>query len=355
MLIETNEYDKFTKMKNRLYDPSLMKILKNINIIQHIFSNKIDKYKMNKNIIHITVSINNKINYNYVLYVSMYSLLSNCNKDKTFVIYHILCTPDFNTSSIIIFKSLINKFSQNVELIFYNMGNNLIEYKNSSFTQVTYYRLYTSLFIDADRIIHLDGDTLVFSDLNEMFNLDFNNNYILGFYDILSDGIDYLRLKSNIYINAGVILINLKKMRKDKIIFQIIKMLESHIHLRNDDQTIFNYLLYPKIGRLPSKYGIWNFGDKSDINIYLSHLRTKISIKELEEAFKSPIIVHSVLCFPKPWFVRSNFTRRYTNCKRRNNCSCTKYINLWHSIAKRTEYYEEISNFTGIKNNYYCK
>ena len=108
----------------------------------------------------------------------MFSLLYNCNKDKTFIIYHILCTPDFDFASIRIFFKLVKKFSSNVEMIFYNMGNNFIKYKKSFYSQATYYRLLVPIFIDADRIIHLDGDTLVFSDLNEMYNLDFNDNYI---------------------------------------------------------------------------------------------------------------------------------------------------------------------------------
>ena len=77
--------------------------------------------------------------------------------------------------------------------------------KNARFSEATLYRVLAPLFIDSDRLIHLDGDTLVFKDLNEMYNLDFNDNYIFGMYDFLTYGVDYLGLKSNIYINAGVI------------------------------------------------------------------------------------------------------------------------------------------------------
>ena len=139
---------------------------------------------------------------------------------------------------------------------------------------------------------------------------------------------------------------NLKKMRDDKKIFEIINITNSNIELRNNDQTILNYLLYPKIGRLPSKYAIFNFEDKSDIEHYLSIIRNKIPKKELEEAFKNPIIIHSVLCTPKIWNIHSNYSKEFTKCVQRNNCSCIKYIKLWHSIAKKTDYYDEISNFT---------
>ena len=351
-IIETNQYKNFNRIKNN--PNSIFKeILNEITIIKHIYSNKIDIYLRNKNIMHLTVSLNNKENYKYILYVSMYSLLNSCNKNKTFIIYHILSTPDLSESSIDIIKTLVYKFPENVEMIFYNMGNSFMEFKEKTiyYGQVTYYRLLAPLFIDSTRILHLDGDTLVFSDLYEVYNLDFNDNYILGCYDLISGALDYLGLKSTIYINDGVILINLKKIRKENKMVEIFNMLKNNIKLQHYEQTIYNYVFFPKIGRLPSKYVIFNFEDKSDINVYLSLLRTKIPIEELEEGFKNPVIIHHILCFPKIWSFKSKYYRIYTNCSRRKNCSCKKYINLWHSIAKKTRYYKEISKFTGVKVN----
>lgn len=44
-----------------------------------------------------------------------------------------------------------------------------------------YYKLLIQLlFPFIERMIHLDGDTIVFKDLCEMFNLPFNDNYFLG-------------------------------------------------------------------------------------------------------------------------------------------------------------------------------
>ena len=49
-----------------------------------------------------------------------------------------------------------------------------------------------------------------------MYNLNLNDNYILGLYEINSNGLDYLGLNSSIYINADVALLNLNKMRQRK-------------------------------------------------------------------------------------------------------------------------------------------
>jgi lipopolysaccharide biosynthesis glycosyltransferase len=279
----------------------------------------------------------------------MLSVLLNCNEEKTFVVYHILCSPDFDELSINIYKSLFNNFSHNVEMIFYNMGNHFMKHKNTRWSQTTFYRILTPLFINEDRIIHLDGDTLTFSDLSEMYNLDFDDNYILGFYEIISNGLDYLGLNSTSYFNAGVTLFNLKKLREDNKTFELIELCNSDVELTEVDQTALNYLLYPKIGRLPSKYGIFNFEDESDLKLYYNLLRTKVPLNELEEALNNPGIIHLILCKPKPWFPNSNYMKEFTDCEQRHDCSCAKYFNLWHSIANLTDYYEEILNFTGVK------
>jgi len=349
IIIESKDYKKFNKLIRKSTSPFVIKMLKEIKIIRHIFVKNIESYKKKKNIIHISVSLNKNKNYKYVLLVSMYSLLLNCN-NSTFVIYHILCTPDFDEASIIIFKSLLNKFSPKVEMIFYNMGNIFKNRKNCMYSEATYYRLMLPIILDEERILNLDGDTLTFSDLNELYNLDFKDNYILGFYDYSSWGVDYLGIKSKSYINAGVILLNLKKIREDKKDLLLFKLPYSKIELKKDDQTVFNYLLYPKIGRLPSKYVTFNFEDKSDIIFYSKFLRTNISIEDMENSLKNPIIIHNVICSPKVWYNNTQYIKGAGTCSQRKNCSCRKYFDLWHNFAKQTEYYENISKFTFVKN-----
>ena len=46
------------------------------------------------------------------------------------------------------------------------------------------------------------------------------------------------------------------------------------IKLTQVAQTAINYALYPNIGRLSSKYGIYNFEDKNDLNVYYNLFRT---------------------------------------------------------------------------------
>ena len=87
----------------------------------------------------------------------------------------------------------------------------------------------------------------------------------MGFLDILSGAVDYLGLISEKYINAGIILMNLEKIRKDEKHYELLYMALNHKNLKHQDQTIINYVLYPNIGLLPFKYGIFNFPTLFDI------------------------------------------------------------------------------------------
>ena len=122
-IIESKEYKKFNKIKDKISYPSIDGIITKIKIIKHIFNKNIEYNKKGKKIIHITVSINNKKVYKYILLVQMQSLLMNCDKNSTFIVYHLLCTSDFNELFITILKSLFISFPNNLEMIFYNMGN----------------------------------------------------------------------------------------------------------------------------------------------------------------------------------------------------------------------------------------
>ena len=344
IIIESQYHDGFEKMK-QIYtkDENLMPFIEQINVISHIYINKKDH---NKNIIHIGMSLDNK--YAFIILVSMESILINCKKNETFIKFHLLCNPDVKDASILKIKSLIYKYSSNTELTFYSMGNNFKEKKNFR-SQATYYRLLLPIFIDSDRIIYLDGDTLTLKDLTEMYYSNFYNNYVLGFLGIASSGLDYLGIKANNWINAGVLLLNLKQIREDNKCFDLLNITKNGVNLKNDDNTVINYAFYPKIGKLPIKYGIFNFYDKHDIERYSKFLRQKINISEYEETLKDPGLIHNILCLPKVWYNNSNYIKQWTYCEKRNNCSCEKFHKLWHYYAKKSIlYYEILDNLNKI-------
>ncbi len=117
------------------------------------------------------------------------------------------------------------------------------------------------------------------------------------------------------------------------------------IKLSSNDQTLINYVLYPNIGRLPSKYIIFNFYDESDIKVYLKIIRTKVDYYEVLNGFKDPTIIHNVLCWPKLWSKKAKYIKGATNCSERKDCDCKKHHNLWNSLAEKTDYYNQIIKY----------
>ena len=323
----------------------LNSFLKEISLVSYDFSHQLKK---DNNEIHILINMNNK--YIYPTLVSINSALKNSNKNKNTLVYHVLCPNDIRRSFLKKLKSLLNFYPKNLIIVIYSMGNLFNRYKGSRFSEVTFYRLLSPIFIPLKKIIYLDSDVLVFKDLEEMYNLSFNNNYILGILDYLSFGTDYLGLNSEKYINAGVLLINLEKIRKDNKYYEMLYMYKTFKKLNNNDQTIINYVLYPNIGKLPPKFGIFNFNSIFDIKyLYLQKIRQNMNLTEIINAFKDPVIIHYTLCNPKVWYSNSKFVTKYTREGTIKKLKCQKYHSIWIESAKNTSFYDEIAKFYKIK------
>ena len=119
----------------------------------------------------------------------------------------------------------------------------------------TYYRLQLpSLLSDYDKCIYLDVDTCVCVDLTDLYQTNMSDYYIAG---VIAAG--YLYPEENVqkktaeleidnleaYINAGVLLMNLRKMRNDHMddVFQ--KLMARKY--TSQDQDILNKACYGHI------------------------------------------------------------------------------------------------------------
>ena len=216
---EKSDYiEQYNKLNDKYKsDPFLNSFLREISIISYDFT---DKLNTSNNKVHIIINMNN--NYIYPSLVAINSILRNSIKNRTTIVCHILCPEDLRRGNINKLKSLLFVYPTNLEMIFYNMGNLFNEYKRNRFSEVTFYRLLAPIFIPLEKVIYLDCDVLVFEDIEEMYNLPFNNHYVLGILDLLSNGLDYLGLISEKYINAGVLLLNLDLIRKDHKYYELL-------------------------------------------------------------------------------------------------------------------------------------
>ncbi len=145
----------------------------------------------------------------------------------------------------------------------------------------TYYRLRLSTLLpDVDRIIYFDCDMVVNSSLAELFNTELGDNIIAGVRDI-----NKRMLKKNpSYINAGLVLFDLKKIREQGIEQQFYDYTNKNFEtITVGDQQIINDVLNGRIKIVGDEWNVQssNFTNRSS---YTKH----------------PKVVHYV-ARKKPW------------------------------------------------------
>ena len=262
----------------------------------------------------------------------MTSALENNDKDKHILIFYLLLSNDFDDNNLEIFESLKLKYDVRINYYYMiNFFNNLIKWRGSN---AIYYKLFIPiLFPYIERMIHLDGDTIVFKDLWEMFNLPFDDNYFLAQRTVIGDFKDK-GLKKN-PINVGVMLINIKKIREVNIDYEIINYLFTK---KTTEQMSVNLVCLDKIGYLPFRYGIFFICDiKTFVKQVEDKMMERVNLTEVKEAMEDPCIVHMLFCIPKYWEKK---TKAYSG----KSDWCKNYQNIFYFYAKKTNYYRKIYN-----------
>jgi len=198
-----------------LINNNLSRIIKNITIKKYfhkMFLYQEDE-KMdlnNKNLMNICMALDNNIIYQTL--VSMTSALEN-NKNNI-LSYNLLLSNDFNKENIHIFESLKGNYSVIINYyIIPKIFDNFRAWTHG--THCHYYKIIIPfLFPHLERILYLDSDTLIFKDLSKMYNSNFNHNFILGSQAHDKYIMKRFNIKLKVLVNAGVILFNIKKIRK---------------------------------------------------------------------------------------------------------------------------------------------
>ena len=291
---------------------------------------------INKNIIHVSYSLDDK--EVYPTFVSMLSGLENCNKDNI-IVYHLLLSYKFNSSNIEIFESLKEKYQ--VKINYYIIPNIFgSSPKWTDGTDCVYYKiLIPFMFPDYERMIYLDGDTLIRKDILEMFKCPFNDTYILGFPFYMGYVMEAYGIKKpEHYINGGCLLFNIKKIRHDyKDLDLFSATLKNKTKWGFREQDAINYVFYPNIGFLPLKFGIYMIGSSKYFNILSHYVYSPLNLTEGAEAVKDPSIVHFSCCWPKVW---TNGTKNLFNDKD----ICLRYQKEFYFYANKSKYYKIIND-----------
>lgn len=240
--------------------------------------------------------------YSVLCMVMLCSLLEN-NK-KNHVIAHILVSH----LSLINQTKILKLFSKydNAQCVFHEVNVDLLKNckyrtKLHKLSKAAYYRvLLASILKDVDRVIYLDCDMVVLSDLVPLLNIDMQNFGIAAVEDY---GLPYNQehfaqlefSEGDKYFNSGFLLINLAYWRQHKIEKALIEFSESDRKVFFHDQDALNFVFRGSWIRLEPK---WNH-----FNIF--HIRLKDMFKdkaEYQAFFHKPCVIHYSDKYFKPWF-----------------------------------------------------
>ena len=178
-------------------------------------------------------------------------------------------------------------------------------------TYTTYFKLIAvkSLDLPTDRVLQLDGDTVITGSLAELCDFDLEGAVLAATYDCLWNG--YKALidipETDKFYNGGVLLINHKKWLEDDCEGQIVNHLK---FVRNGyytvDQDILNVLFRKQIKYLDLKYnfnsGFYIYGIKESLKMYDLKDEYYHTIHEIEEAYEKPVINHCMGAMTgRPW------------------------------------------------------
>ena len=282
--------------------------------------------------LNIPIVLSSVEEYAPYMYTTIISILENTDS-KAFYIFYLLVPLYFSKSILSKILKINDKYKCSINFIYVsNTFNNFIQ--NISYNSLPeYFRLLIGDLLpkEINKCIYLDVDVCVCKDLSELFNIDISDYYIAGvlepeFYFSEEKNYERLNLPSmNKYVNAGVLLINLKQIRENNVTQKFIELAKINI----DSQDIINIASYGKIKTLPPKYNAMITTLKEN-NPLLRNLFTQ---KEIYEAKTNPSIIHYD-DQNKPW----------------NNIGV--YMeSFWWNIAKKTPYINNLFNRIDIYKN----
>lgn len=133
------------------------------------------------------------------------------------------------------------------------------------FTKYTLYRLLIPKFILEDRLLYIDADAMVVGDISKLYNLDLENCIIAGVQDtgigpfLKNIGFQYY----DIYINAGVTLMDLKTIRELNLSDEWIEMVNKKFYDCHD-QDILNITCKNRVKLIDPIYNV-SLSTRSDI------------------------------------------------------------------------------------------
>ena len=198
----------------------------------------------------------------------MQSLICNIKSSQKYHIY--IVTRNINFVDISYLK-IFEK--ENIKIHFINADDIFEKTKNLFIDRhlsiAAYWRYFLPYIIpNIEKIVYIDCDTIICDDIQKLYNIDIRNNFIAGCVDIAVNQCDFGDFKLakdklslfdfnefSKYINSGVLVINIKKWKEERISEKLLDISKQNKFIFHD-QDALNIICKDKIYYLSER---WNF------------------------------------------------------------------------------------------------
>ena len=222
---------------------------------------------MNDRLAEIPVFFSIDNGYAPFLSVALYSAIQHSSPDRRYraiVLYQELSEENIRRLSALATDRFAVEFvpmQHGLESISDRMSNRL---RCDYFTLTIYFRLFIpAMFPRYDKAIYIDSDVAVTGDLAELFDTDIGDNFIGACVDRsvaeVPSLVHYMEnavgVDKNEYINSGVLLMNLKRLREAELDTRFLDLLNTyHVDCIAPDQDYLNAMCNGKIHYLPDTW-----------------------------------------------------------------------------------------------------
>lgn len=226
---------------------------------------------------------------------------------------------------------------KNVSLRFFNaksMFSEELYVASPTYAEEAYYRLLAPWILENyDKAIVMDCDIIVKKDIAELFSFDVNEYLVGGVVDVVYQGMLNMNQKGDFkycteelklsepytYLNTGVLLMNLKRMRERLSQQEVVAFAEKS-KFRIQEQDILNYLLAGQAYFLPIR---WNYYTEGNDWVKNQISNAPLKSKQQYKAELEKVCLLHFASVPKPW----------------DDPSIPFAFDFW-KVARKTEFYE---------------
>ena len=194
---------------------------------------------------------------------SMFTIASimDSQKNETKLRLHFAVVDGFSEENMLKVYKLRERIREDVEFNFYNASRSEIDFQgvhpkgNSVCARLLLPELLPE---DVDRLIILDtGDAMVLRDLSEMYNWDMKEKLYSGVIDGLINTVGKVSKRPmDIYVNSGNYLIDVKKVKAEKMYEKFTKYKDAYRGSAIADQELLNDVALGQISYMPMRFGL---------------------------------------------------------------------------------------------------